>query len=59
MILHCITFSTLKYQASSWLNEFYSTRLFIDNRVIQAKEILVNTLESLVAVSSCSFNKSS
>ena len=49
MILHCITSSILKYQTSSpWLNDFYSTRSFIDNKVIQAKGFLVSTLESLV-----------
>ena len=49
MILHCITSSILKYQMSSpWLNDFYSTRSFIDNKVIQAKGFLVSTLESLV-----------
>ena len=48
MILHCITSSILKYQTSSpWLNDFYSTRSFID-KVIQAKGFLVSTLESLV-----------
>ena len=49
MILHCITFSIFKYQTSSpWLNEFYSISSFIDNTVIQAKGILVSTLEGLV-----------
>ena len=46
MILHCITSSILKYQTSPWLNDFYSTRSFITNKVIQAKGFLVSTLES-------------
>ena len=32
MILHCTVSSILKYQTPSWLNDFYSTRSFIDNK---------------------------